>query len=125
MSADATPLIDNAEAEACLDRALDCMASGNPAAAIPHLQQALALDPNHGAATHALIRALEDTGGLDVALALTRERIAADPDDVLAHTRLSIILQRLGDVPGAEAASARARILGWKHQLRNPEPSSF
>jgi tetratricopeptide (TPR) repeat protein len=113
------------EADALLDRALDHMAEGDPAAAIPHLRAALVLDPTHAAATHALIRALEDSGALEAALALARKRTADNPDDVLAHTRLSILLQRMGDVPGAEAASARARILGWKHQLRHPEPTSL
>jgi len=109
------------EADALLDRALDAMAAGRPAEAIPYLQQAIEIEPEHTAATHALIRALEDSGRLDQALALTRDRIAADPDDALAHTRLSILLQKLGDIPAAEAAAARAKILTWKHQLREPE----
>jgi len=109
----------SAEADAALDAALDQMAAGRPAAAIPHLQRALDLAPNHAAATHALLRALEDSGQLQEALILARARIAADPDDVLAHTRLSILLQKLGDIPAAEAASARARILDWKRQLNS------
>jgi tetratricopeptide (TPR) repeat protein len=116
----ATP-VSTADADALLDLALDRMAAGSPDAAIPHLQQALAVDPDHTAAAHALIRALEDTGQLPQALALTRDRIAHDPDDALAHTRLSILLQKLGDIPAAEAAAARAKILTWKHQLREPE----
>ena len=109
------------EADSLLDLALDRMAAGSPAEAIPHLQQALTLDPAHTAATHALIRALEDSSQLSEALALTRECIAHDADDALAHTRLSILLQKLGDIPAAEAAAARAKILTWKHQLRDPE----
>jgi tetratricopeptide (TPR) repeat protein len=112
------------DADVLLDLALDAMAAGSPTEAIPHLQQALALDPAHTSATHALIRALEDSGQLPDALALTRDRIAHDPDDALAHTRLSILLQKLGDIPAAEAASARAKILTWKHQLRDPELQS-
>lgn len=107
------------DADTLLDLALDHMAAGAPASAIPHLQRALVIDPHHTAATHALIRALEDSGSLTDALALTRSRIAADPDDVLAHTRLSILLQKSGDIPAAEAASAHAKILSWKLQLRS------
>jgi len=107
------------EADTLLDLALDRMAAGAPASAIPHLQQALTIDPHHAPATHALIRALEDSGSLDQALALTTSRIAQDPDDVLAHTRLSILLQKSGDIPAAEAASAHAKILSWKLQLRS------
>lgn len=95
------------------------MAAGNPEAAIPELRRALAADPGHEAATHALIRALEDAGRQEDALALVQQRIVDAPDDVLAHTRLSILLQHMGDVPGAEAAAARAKVLGWKLQLKS------
>jgi Tfp pilus assembly protein PilF len=74
------------EADACLDVALDSMAAGEPEAAIPQLNRALELDPGHEAATHALIRSLEDAGRLDEAPTLVNQRIAAAPDDVLAHT---------------------------------------
>ena len=114
----------SATAEAALDRALDHMAAGAPAQAVPHLHHALALEPDHPAATHALLRALEDTHHFDEALALAQHLIAHSPDDVLAHTRLSILLQRLGRVPEAEAAAAHARILGWKLQLRSSELAS-
>jgi Tfp pilus assembly protein PilF len=102
-----------------IDAALDHMAAGNPSAAIPHLSHALTLAPNHPAATHALLRALEDTNQIPEALALVHNLIAHSPDDVLAHTRLSILLQKSGDIPAAEAASARARILDWKRQLNS------
>ena len=39
-------------------------------------------------------------------------------DDVLAHTSLSILYQRKGMVPEAEAEAAKARVLGWKQQLK-------
>jgi DNA-binding SARP family transcriptional activator len=70
------------------------------------------------------MRALEDSGQLDAALALCGELIAADPDDALLHTRLSILLQRSGDIPAAEAAAARAKILAWKAELRGPSTDS-
>jgi tetratricopeptide (TPR) repeat protein len=107
------------EADAALDQALDQMAAGSPTEAIPHLHRALALEPHHPAATHALLRALEDTNQLDQAIALAHQLIAATHDDPLAHTRLSILLQKSGDIPAAEAAAARAKILGWKLQLRS------
>jgi tetratricopeptide (TPR) repeat protein len=107
------------EADSLLDLALDQMAAGSPAAAIPHLHRALTLVPNHPAATHALLRALEDTNQLPEALTLARALIENDPDDPLAHTRLSILLQKSGDIPAAEAAAARARILDWKRQLNS------
>src|ERR1035437_3578450 len=89
MPAGATTSASNtAQADACLDLALDQMAAGDPQGAMAHLQRALALDPHHPAATHALLRALEDTGRLDEALALTRQCIAADPDRPRPHAPL-------------------------------------
>ena len=44
-----------------------------------------------------------------------------DPDDVLAHTSLSILYQKKGMIPEAEAEANRARVLGWKQQLKQPK----
>jgi Tfp pilus assembly protein PilF len=41
-----------------------------------------------------------------------------DPDDVLAHTSLSVLYQKKGMIPEAEAEGAKARVLGWKQQLK-------
>lgn len=108
----------NAQADLLLDRALDRMAAGEADSAVPLLREALRVAPEHSAASHALLRALEDADRLDEALVLVRELIAREPDEPLLHTRLSILLQKSGDVPGAEAASAKARVLEWKRQLR-------
>lgn len=61
---------------------------------------------------------LEDLGNLDEAIGLANQLILTDPDDVLAHTRLSILYQRKGMVPEAEAEATKAKVLGWKQQLR-------
>jgi len=44
-----------------------------------------------------------------------------DPDDILAHTSLSILYQKKGMVPEAEAEGNKARVLGWKQQLKKKE----
>ena len=41
-----------------------------------------------------------------------------DPDDVLAHTSLSVLYQKKGMIPEAEAEGNKARVLGWKQQLK-------
>ena len=47
------------------------------------------------------------------------KRIAElDPDDVLACTSLSVLYQKKGMIPEAEAEANKARILGWKQQLK-------
>ena len=104
--------------------ALDLMAQGEPAAAVPRLQQALAIAPDFFDAMHALIRALQDSGDYDRAVSVAHDLIARDSDDILAHTSLSILYQRKGMVPEAEAEAAKARLLGWKHHLRQSRVSA-
>ncbi len=107
-----------AQAEALYYTALDAIAAGNPRSAVTACQAALALDPSFLDAMHALIRALQDAGELDQGIAVARQLAVLDPEDVLAYTSLSILYQRKGLVPEAEAAALKAKLLGWKQQLR-------
>ena len=98
--------------------ALDLMAEGQPENAVAAYQESLAADPNFTEAMHGLARALQDLGRYDEAIA-TAQRIAdLDPDDVLAHTSLSVLYQKKGMIAEAEAEGAKARVLGWKQQLK-------
>ena len=56
-------------------------------------------------------------GDLDTAIELTKRHIQQAPEDILAHTNLSMFYQKKGLVPEAEAAGAEARRLDWKRQL--------
>jgi len=103
----------------CFDAALDCMEHGDAAGAVERFEAILNYDPAHAEARHGLIRALEDVGRSDDALEAAQKLIAADPDDVLAVTRLSMIYQHKGMIAEAEAAAAKAKILGWKQELRS------
>ena len=115
----ANPITGNTPtAEDLYYAALDQVAEGSLTQAIAHFRAALALDPALLDAMHGLIRALQDAGRFDEAIEVARALITQDPDDVLAHTSLSILYQRKGMVPEAEAESAKAKILGWKHQLK-------
>jgi Flp pilus assembly protein TadD len=100
------------------DAGLECMAEGNASRAAEMFEQVLALRPSDVEAAHGLIRALVDAGRVDEALARTQQLIEQEPDDVLAVTRLSMIYQQKGMIAEAEAAAARAKILGWKMELR-------
>lgn len=104
--------------------ALDKFAEGDLAAAIAGFRQSLELDPGMLDAMHGMIRALQDAGQLDEAIATAHSLAAIDPDDVLAHTSLSILYQRKGMVSEAEAESAKAKLLGWKLQLRQQKSAS-
>jgi len=106
------------EIDRLFDAALDAMAHGDPSAAVEHFKCIVAEDPAHTEAKHGLIRALEDAGRIDDALDAVNELIAADPDDVLAQTRLSMLYQHKGMIAEAEAAAAKAKVLGWKQELR-------
>jgi tetratricopeptide (TPR) repeat protein len=105
--------------------ALDHYAEGRHHEAIAEYLEAVAADPTFLDAMHGLARVYQDTEQYDQAIAVAARITQLDPDDVLAHTSLSILYQRKGMVPEAEAEAAKARVLGWKQQLKgNPsEPS--
>lgn len=105
-------------AESSYDRAVEALSCGDGDAAISGFRAALAADPGFTDATHGLIHALKNAGRVDDAIEVTLALIAAEPEDTLAHTSLSILYQHQGRVPEAEAAALRAKLLGWKHQLR-------
>ena len=98
--------------------ALDLVLEGHHAQAIEEYRRALAADPRFTDALHGLSRALQDLNRLDEAIAVSRQISEIDPDDILAHTSLSILYQKKGMVPEAEAEGNKARVLGWKQQLK-------
>jgi Flp pilus assembly protein TadD len=107
-------------ADSLSQRGLDLLAAGEPAQAARAFRAAIAADPAHLEAHHGLVRALRDAGRLEASVAAALALIALTPGDPLAHTALSISLQRAGHVPEAEAAAARARVLEWRIQLQSP-----
>jgi Flp pilus assembly protein TadD len=98
--------------------AIDKVADGDLAGAVAAFRSCLADDPSMLDAMHGLIRALKDLGELDEAIRVALRLAEIDPDDVLAHTSLSILYQNKGMVPEAEAEATKAKLLGWKFQLR-------
>ena len=98
--------------------ALDLMADGQLDKAVAAYQESLNADPTFTEAMHGLARALQDLQRYDEAIAVAQRLAAIDPDDVLAHTSLSVLYQKKGMIPEAEAEGAKARVLGWKAQLK-------
>jgi Flp pilus assembly protein TadD len=98
--------------------ALDLYAEGRHEDAVAAYQQSVAADPTFTEAMHGLARAYQDMNRLDEAIEIANRIAQLDPNDVLAHTSLSILYQKKGMVPEAEAAGNQARILGWKQQLK-------
>ena len=98
--------------------ALDLVLEGHHEQAIEQYRLALAADPKFTDALHGLSRSLQDLNRFDEAIAVSRQISEIDPDDILAHTSLSILYQKKGMVPEAEAEGNKARVLGWKQQLK-------
>lgn len=98
--------------------ALDLVLEGHHEQAVEEYRKALASDPRFTDVLHGLSRALQDLGRLDEAIDVSMQMVEIDPDDILAHTSLSILYQKKGMVPEAEAEGNKARVLGWKQQLK-------
>lgn len=113
----------NLSAEDHYYAALDHYAEGRIEQAIAGYRAALAADPNFADALHGLARAYQDASRIDEAIEVSKRIAEISPDDILAHTSLSILYQRKGMVPEAEAEANKARILGWKQQLQGGKRS--
>ena len=98
--------------------ALDLRAEGKLEEAVAAYRESLAVDPTFTEAMHGLARALQDLQRYDEAIAVAQKITELDADDVLAHTSLSVLYQKKGMIPEAEAEGAKARVLGWKQQLK-------
>jgi tetratricopeptide (TPR) repeat protein len=98
--------------------ALDLMADGKPEEAVAAYRESIRIDPTFTEAMHGLARALQDLQRYDEAIAVAQRITELDADDVLAHTSLSVLYQKKGMIPEAEAEGAKARVLGWKAQLK-------
>jgi tetratricopeptide (TPR) repeat protein len=98
--------------------ALDLVAEGQHEQALEEYQKSLAADPQFSEALHGMARALQDLDRLDEAIAVAKRIAQLDPDDVLAHTSLSVLYQKKGMIPEAEEEGNKARVLGWKQQLK-------
>jgi tetratricopeptide (TPR) repeat protein len=98
--------------------ALDLMADGKLEEAVLTFRESLEVDPTFTEAMHGLARALQDLQLYDEAITVAQKIAELDPDDVLAHTSLSVLYQKKGMIPEAEAEGAKARVLGWKQQLK-------
>ena len=103
--------------------ALDLVAEGEQERAVAEYQKSLDADPEFTEAMHGLARALQDLNRLDEAIAVARRIEEIDPDDILAHTSLSVLYQKKGMIPEAEEEGNKARILGWKQQLKGKSGS--
>jgi tetratricopeptide (TPR) repeat protein len=98
--------------------ALDLFADGKHEEAVAEYRWAIEADPTFTEAMHGLARAYQDMARYDEAITTAKRIAELDKDDVLAHTSLSILYQKKNMIPEAEEEANKARILGWKQQLK-------
>ena len=98
--------------------ALDLFAEGEHQRAVEEFKKSAEADSTFVDALHGLARAYQDLNRLDDAIGVSQRIANLDPNDVLAHTSLSILYQKKGMIPEAEAEGNKARVLGWKQQLK-------
>ena len=103
---------------------IDLFGEGKLAEAIAEYTRALELDPQFSDALHGLAQAYHAQQDFDRTIETARRILALDPEDILAWTTISRAYQRKGMVPEAEEAGNKARILGWKQQLREQKAGS-
>ena len=112
------------EAEDHYFAAIDSFSDGNIEAAVESYRKAIALDSTYTDAMHGLSRALQDLGRFDEAIDVSKRIAEVDPEDVLAYTSLSILYQHKGLVPEAEEWSTKAKLLGWKKELKEKKEAN-
>ena len=98
--------------------ALDLVSEGEKERALTEYEKSLSVDPDFAEAMHGMARCLQDLNRLDEAISVAKKLAELDPDDILAHTSLSVLYQKKGMIPEAEEEGNKARVLGWKQQLK-------
>lgn len=102
---------------------LDRFADEDYPGAVEWFRKAAAEDPNYLDAYHGIARACfegreDDPSLLDFAIEAALKIVELDPDDVTAYSTLSQIYVWKGDKDTAEHWGGKARVAGWKQQLK-------
>jgi tetratricopeptide (TPR) repeat protein len=111
---------ENMTPQSLVDEATFEFTMGDHTAALEKLEQAVKLDPACFAAWHAMAEIQFDQDNFEAALDAGNIAVGIKEDDIHIHTSLSRIWMELGNTDEAEKHGARARILGWKDQLKEP-----
>lgn len=109
--------------------ALDQFADENYVEAVGLFRQVVEQAPDYIDAYHGIARACfegreEDPSLLDVAIEAATKAVELDPDDVTAYSTLSQIYVWKGDKDTAEMWGGKARVAGWKQQLKRDKGGS-
>ncbi|HEY7168279.1 MAG TPA: tetratricopeptide repeat protein [Candidatus Binatia bacterium] len=104
-------------AEEHYNRGMELFAEGKLDQAMEAYQSALAEQPDHEDALHALAMTYAHQDKIDEAIQTAKRLIEVAPENELAYTSLSMFYQQKGMIAEAEEIGAKARTLGWKRQL--------
>ena len=103
---------------------LDLFAAGDFAGAVRLFEEVVELDSTYVDAFHGIARACfesreADPSNLDKAIAAAKRVVELDPDDITAYSTLSQCYVWKDDKATAEFWGNKARVAGWKDQLRD------
>lgn len=104
--------------EELYEKGMGEMADGNLPGAIESLKAAADLAPEYAEALQALAMLHYQSGQFDEAIEAGKRLAKVTPNDILAHTSLSMFYVAKGMIPEAEAEANIARQLTWKQQLK-------
>lgn len=108
----------NAEVEELFDDANGDLALGELEAAVEKYRRCTELDPEFFDGWHALGMALMKIGRHPEAIDAGLKTVALRPNDQLAWSSLSLFYVRNDQIKEAEAAGAKAKILGWGGKIK-------
>lgn len=86
--------------------------------AIPFYKKAIEIDPGYSDVWHALINAYSSLNDFDHGIEAARALIERYPEDILAHSSLSMLYMKKGMKKEAEEAGAAAKLLGFKQMMK-------
>jgi len=89
------------------------------------LNNVLGTEPSNLEALRAISEVSLAIDQVDEAESFCRQALQVEPNDLASLVSLARILVKKGDKEGAEEATAKARILGWKEELKNDQSDSF
>jgi tetratricopeptide (TPR) repeat protein len=108
---------EESKADALCAEGRRTLAAGDAAQAVRCYRQALAVDDEHVEAQLGLMRALCAVGRVDQAIAVGLRLSVLAPLFAEGHRELAECFRQAGQMPQAEAATRRARVVEWKQQL--------
>lgn len=106
------------EVEALFDDANGDLALGDLEAAVEKYRRCVELDSQFFDGWHALGMALMKIGRYPEAIEAAKVTVDLRPNDQLAWSSLSLCYVRNGQIPEAEAAGAKARIISWGGKVK-------